>query len=706
MSRFARPFMDPVAFIAAVLQASVALALIFIVPGIALGPIVAPGASTPLGRIGRAVGVSLLTTSIGCTVLARLGILTPAVVAIAIVGLSGLAIFVRRRSLRRPPRPTRRALRWWCGAVAAVVLVAALVVIPSRLQVGESLLPFTSTVWYYANLARVVAATGGFPATLPEWGTDRPFQTDYLPVTAHTAAALQLLPGDLLVQLEVYRLALLIVGLILATLLFRRWVSSWLALLGSIALFGTARLEFKYLSYKPETFALDLALFGLWLVDRAIVERSRRLAVTAAVTGGVVFLAHAEVFLVFLAAAAGIVVARSVVISPGRRWLGLGVRRSAARGALLGGLILVTAFVAGSLGNVVLTGSFRILGYVAVQRSGDATTRDAAYVPEEIPPGWTFSGDPTWDFYVASVAPAEVGQPKPHRFLDPRMLPRSILLVWSGLDARGRASLVTLLVLLALPIVAWPFLDPRRRRAVLGWAVFGAALFVGSYLLWAISPTYVPARTGPRRLMPYELFLFVGAGMFLLWVIDRLTAPGWRALLPRRGAMIAAGTALAILCAAMVSAGPATAVDDPDPGISSAGYDAYRWIDANLPTDARILANAYTDGALTALSKRVGIVDGRADYLEDRDFLNESTALALGARVIFGDPGGAGARSFLDRERVDYLLVIGPEGSGNDVGGYLPFETDMAALRASRRYTLVRTFDGDRLSLYRVESGG
>jgi len=605
--------------------------------------------------------------------------------------------------------PSRRAVRWWSGAVAGAVLATALVVLPSRLAVGSALLPFTSTVWYYTNLARVAAASGGFPATLPEWGTDRPFQTDYLPVTAHTAAAFQLLPGDLLVQLEIYRLAILVVGLVLAALLFRRWVSSWIALLGAIALLATVRLEFKYLAYKPETFALDLALFGLWLLDRALVERSRRLAVTTAMTGAVVFLAHAQVFLVFLAAAAGIVVARSLVVPSGRRWLGIGVRGSTRRSLLLGGEILGAALLVGILGNGALTGSFRIVGYVLGDRASGAGAQapgQLAFAPDQVPRGWSFSGDPTWDFYVAAVAPAEVGQPPPHRFLDPRMLPRSILLIWSGLDARGRAALAVLLVLLTLPIVSWPFLDQRRRRAVLGWAIFGAALFAGSYLLWWVSTTYVPARTGPRRLMPYELIVAVGAAIFLLWMIDRLLGRGWRALLPHRGSMVAAGAALAILCAAMVAPGPAATTDDPDPGISAAGYEAYRWIDTNLPAEARILANAYTDGAMTALSQRVGIVDGRADYLEDPGFLHQSTALALGARVVFAEPDDAGARSFIQREHVDYLLVIGPSGSGNDIGGYLPFETDAAALAMSRRYTLMKTFGDGRLSLYRVESGG
>ena len=58
----------------------------------------------------------------------------------------------------------------------------------------------------------------------------------------------------------------------------------------------------------------------------------------------------------------------------------------------------------------------------------------------------------------------------------------------------------------------------------------------GAYLLFAISDTYVPMRTGPRRLMPYVLVLPVVAAVVLLGLADRFLRPGWRALLPRGAA--------------------------------------------------------------------------------------------------------------------------------------------------------------------------
>ena len=84
------------------------------------------------------------------------------------------------------------------------------------------------------------------------------------------------MPGDLLTDLEVYRLITLALGLLFATLLFRRWVSGWAALLGAILLLATVRLDQKFDGYRPETVALVLALFTLWVADRAFVERSPR----------------------------------------------------------------------------------------------------------------------------------------------------------------------------------------------------------------------------------------------------------------------------------------------------------------------------------------------------------------------------------------------------------------------------------------------
>jgi hypothetical protein len=359
------------------------------------------------------------------------------------------------------------------------------------------------------------------------------------------------------------------------------------------------------------------------------------------------------------------------------------------------------AVVIGAGLNAVFAGDFRLVGYVTSSRPASAP------VPaERVPAGWAFSGDPTWDFYVASVAPALVGQPPPSSFFGSSLLPRAILHVWPGLDARGRGDLATLVLLLAVPLLVWPRLDRRRRRFLVTWWTFGIALLVGSYLLFSISSTYVPARVGPRRLMPYELFVPVMSAVWLLFGIDRLLRSGWRLLLPRRGAMAAAGVFLAILTIGATAPLPSAIGDDTtdEAGLSQTGYDALRWIDANLPADARLLTNAYTDGSILAVARRPAILDGRAVYLEHADFLAESTGLVLGARVLFADPAGAAAADYLAAERVSYLLVATVGPNGDDLGGYLLFDTDLAALGQAGRYTQVRSFGDGRLVLFKVVS--
>lgn len=701
---------DSLATGAQLLAAALVLALLFVLPGLAWGPVLAPGSGS-IVTVGRAAGASLLVAAPACTLLAALGALSPPVV-IAVLAALGVAPFLlpgRRRAAARAFRGAVRGVRsrrraTVLGITAAAALVAVvLVVLPSRAAVGDALLPFSSTVWYYANLARETALATGFPEALPEWGTLRPFQADYLPVTAHTAAAFALLPGlDLRVVLEGYRLAVLGAALATAAMLLRRFVSTWPAVLGACLLLATVRLEGKFLAYRPETWALALALFTLWLADRAMVERSRRLAVVALAGAAVTWLAHAEVFLLLGPALAGLAAGR-LLVTGGRPGLRIPSRAALVRVGAVCTLVFVGGLLAGSTAAFTLTGELRVLGYVARERL--EAPAPAPPPADEVPPGWTFTEDPTWDFYVAAVAPGQLGREPPVSFTDRRLLPRSILHVWPGLDARFPGLLVVLAVLLVAPWLAWPLLDARRRRALLAAAVFGVGLAAGAYLLFAISDTYVPMRTGPRRLLPYELVLPVVAALLLLVTGDRVLRPGWRALLPRRGAALAAGLAMALVTAAMIAPAPGGQPDDdPEPGLSQAGYDAYRWIDANLPAGARILANAYTDGSVAALARRTGIVDGRAVYLEDRAFLAESTALLLGARTVFLDPDGPGARRYLAREGVTHLLVAADGATGADLGGYLPFTTDLAALDRSAGYTLVRSFDGGRLRLYAVRA--
>jgi hypothetical protein len=679
--------------------------LFFVLPGAVFGPLILPGAPTPLAHIARAVGLSLVIGMTLCLALAALGLLTGPALALSLLTTSAVGVMVGRSRIRVPGP---RARRWWAGGVAGTVVAIVLVVAPSRAAVGSDLLPLTSTTWYYANLAQSMAALGRIPSGVAEWGSIRPFQTDYLPATAHAAGAMLLLPGDLLTDLEIYRLAILGIGLLLGVALLRRWFSSWVALLGAILLFSTILVANKFDGYRPETVAFDLLLFTVWLADRAIVERSRRIAALAVVSSALAFLSHAEVFLVLIAALAGIGIARATVAADGSNRDRLGLRipigRTAVRASVLTIGVVLGGVILGSFTALATTGEAGVFAYLrgSVDHTSAVVARPEAL---EIPAGWTFSGDPTWDFYVAAAAPNYMGGPPPDSFTDSRLLPRTILRVWTGADGRNRLGLAALIGLCSAPLVAWPWLDARRRRAIVASFVFGGLIVIGSYLVFAISDTYVPQRTGGVRLMPYLLLIPVLSATLLLWAVGRLLVSGpfdgvarsWR-LAGRTGR--ASLAALALLTVWAISG--AIPIGGRTAALTPLGYDAFQWMRQQLPPDARLLANAYTDGSIAAVTGRVGIIDGRAVYLEEPEFLAESTALCLGARVVFADPTAPGALTFLARERVDYLIISTAGPSGRDVGGYPIFPTNTAALASSPAFRLTRSFGDGRLLLYEV----
>ena len=691
--------------------------LLFLVPGVGLGPWLVPGSMSPLARLTVAVAVSLVTASLACTALAIAGWLHPATLVPLLLALGAVPVAIswRRGQLVRS-RPSPRRRRWSLTIAGLLTLAIAVVIIPSQAQVGPSLLPFTSTVWYYGELSQRLAASGAIPAGIPEWGGVARFHTDYLPFSAHAAGLFLLLPDDLPLRLETYRLAILAAAVLVAALLFRRAVPTWLAVLGAILLLGTVRMDAKFLAFKPETFGIVVALFALYALDRALVERSRRLTATAALAATVTFLSHAEVYLVLVAAAAGLVVARLLVAGARDRHPRLGLRRpdgATLRGILgRGALVLIASSVGGAIANGAFAGEFRLVGYLLPGASGG---RPAAADHAEAPPGWASSGDPTWDFYVAAAAPAELGLGRPTSFLDARLLARNNARVWPGLDGRHLSMFLVLTGLCAFPVLAWPVLDPRRRRLVLGMLATGCAIAAGSVLLFAIADTYVPQRVGPRRLVPYELFVPVSAAIVALFVLHRALRPAWAALLasgsrsgvgaPRsRRAGIAGIVAIALLAVGMIAPDPSDRDEEAARGLSPTGSEVWAWVARSTPADARILTNAYTDGVVGALGGRTGILDGRAVYLEDPGFLASSTSLLLRARSAFRDPDGPVADRLLRDEAVTHIVLVDERagGSASDLGGYTPFDTDVAALAQSGRYTLLATFGSGRVRVFGV----
>jgi hypothetical protein len=356
--------------------------------------------------------------------------------------------------------------------------------------------------------------------------------------------------------------------------------------------------------------------------------------------------------------------------------------------------------LAGLIGDVALTGDNRIVRYLV---AGGRIDLAPATLVGDPPAGWKASGDATWDFHMAATDASQFGQPPPAIFIDARLLPSTAVHVWPWLDGRALLGLVVLAALLAIPLGGWPFADARRQRAILVWTAFTAVLLAGSVALFSLLPTYVPRRVGPSGLVPYVAIVPVAAAIVGLWWLDRLFAPRLRARL-WRGAMPVAGAILALITAVVVVPEPLTedAAGDRPPVLSPTGYEAYRWLWANLRPGTRVLANAWTDGALGAIAEQTGIVDGPAPYLDDPALLARATGLLLDARRLFAEPDGADAAAYLTRENVQYLLVVTPAGTGDDLGGWAPFEVDLPALEGSSRYRLEQRFGDGRLLLFEV----
>nr|MBA3780020.1 hypothetical protein [Chloroflexota bacterium] len=405
--------------VATLLAATFALGPLFLYPGLGWAALLLGGDGGPLVRLAQAVGMTLLIVPAVCVLLATVGLLHPVAVlaSLGIVSVVPLAFPTTRERLAGDLRWLARPRTLLAAGIGAVV-VGAIVIWPSHAQVGPGLLPHNSTVWYYANLAQLTAESWRFPGLMVEWGEQRPFHTDYLPVTAHTAAAFQLLPRDLPLSLELYRLAVLAAGAALAALLFRRWLPAWTAVLAACLLLATTRLDVKFLSYKPETFGLVIGLFVLWLADRTLAERSLRLGLLSVAGAALVFLSHAEVFLVLGPALLGLAGGHALFGEPlaehvaggGPRYV---LRRRLPAVAIAAGLAAVVflgGIAAGTAASLAVTGSGRILGYAT-----SPTTRIDPLQPERIPVGWRLTEDPTWDFVIAATRAERAGAPPPGR---------------------------------------------------------------------------------------------------------------------------------------------------------------------------------------------------------------------------------------------------------------------------------------------------
>jgi hypothetical protein len=527
--------------------------------------------------------------------------------AVLTVGSLGVLLLPASRSVVRQARADAS----YAAAAAGLALLAWA---PLGLLVwgATSVGTFASTPWYYWGLARQILETGHFPETSVEFARSEPFLADYPLFSSATALVLAPLPES---AQPAAIAAVVTLGVVLlacaAALLARALGSSSTASLVAAPLAVTLGIgAFRLLGYRPEGFALAPSVLVAVLVLDWFRHRERSSLVLGCVLGAVVSQIHGIAFLAMVVLLVAVTVALLVE----------GPRRGAfLRTAVVTAVLLVVAFAVLALAMGRFSGSGTSGGIV-----------DTA--------GGT---DPTWAFRKLAVGS------------DPTPAPSVSELIDNGLEDpfEDRTNLVVGVVLVAVGVV---LAAARRRRDALRPLVFlvtglaGMAAIASVFLYgW---DTYVPRRTGAYRVvleatLLLPVFLGAAASVGVAMVGERGRA---------RRLLTAAVLALALVGGFLSSYG----LRQEAHGWRPAEEDFASLESLDIPADAVVLANAYTEGYLGQVTGATVLLEGRAPYTF-ADQLDRSIRLLQDAKAFYADP--ADNLDYLDRHDVDYVLASEPD---------------------------------------------
>jgi hypothetical protein len=249
------------------------------------------------------------------------------------------------------------------------------------------------------------------------------------------------------------------------------------------------------------------------------------------------------------------------------------------------------------------------------------------------PRSWYLSPARAFRDYVASATHISLHSPAASA-----IRPLELVLLLVGL-------VVALIMLLRLPGELGP-------AGVAGWGLMVA--LVGLTTLFSrVYRLYIPAYVGVRRLFDFSSLPLILLGLALAEGLLLRAAGATRARwLPAVVAVVLiVGTAAALLPRAGTM--PSTA--------DRSLVEPFDWIRANVPCDARILANLHTEGVFEALTGRVAVLEGATPYLVP-PIRDPIVHLLLAARDFFQDPQAHPA--FLQAEGVTYVVVISAGGVG------------------------------------------
>ncbi len=605
-------------------------------------------------------------------VLAALHALHPATffVALAVVTAALWAAGIRRAGLGSRGAALRAEARGdgrWVLLVGGVVIVAIAVL---RLGYSPALNLSSSTAWRYWADGKEIADAGRIPAASLQYGSLFSPTTSKVFLNVFTAGISFATGGKALPSLG----ALLWVGSVgLAAALWSFGHELGLRLTAPLLpvlvimdrLFFNRETTSDLLTYKAEVFGRLVVFVAVAMAVQSLRGRTgRKTAALAGALFGVAVATHLVPVMVGGIVLAWFAVARLLL----DRRLGAVVKPAAMVGAVavvLGGLLLLIPH-----GDIGLRGAAGSSAYTRFAPGFDPTR----YLNAGVLPGRSIVAPTTWDIapkralksYVASAIPL-----RPGTAFGRLIRPLDFAVPIGGL-------------LLAVAMLLW-FPKDLRPIGLIGW---GTAMALVA-LTWLFSKRYVfyiQSYFGIRRLYDYSSIPIILIGLALVEA-GLLLLGRFRRWLPG----VAAAVFVMLVAAIVLPSGrvPAGSVARSERLIAPID-----WIRANVPCDARILANEHTEGVFEALTGRVAILEGMTPYLRP-SVLVPALKMLLGANAFFHD--AVGEASFLRREGVDYVMVIRA-----GVGYHEPIgKVDAAALDGAP--FLRKVFGSEQLDVYRVD---
>lgn len=564
------------------------------------GVVLARGLASGLAAWLLTAGLLLRTVGISATT---------AVVAEVMLAAASLSVLLLPRS-RQVLREARDDAVYLGGAAALTLLAWS----PIGLLVwaATSVGTLASTPWYYWGLARQILTTGHFPETSVEFAETVPYLADYPLFSAASALVMAPLPesSEPATIAVLVTLAVVVLGTA-AALLARAWGASPAVSLVAAPLAATLGIgAYRLLGYRPEGFALGPALLVVVLVLDWYHHREKSSLIAASVLAAVVSQMHGIAFLgmglLLLAATATV-----MLIADRRPW----------------DLLRAAAVTAASL-----LAAFAVLGLAMGRFSGSGTSAGVGALDGE--------DDPTWAFRTLALGEDPTPAPSASRLLSHS---------WEGLYGDRTTTVHWVVVVAVVVVLVAAMAAAGRRREVLRPLVFfvlaaGSLLGVGLLFVLAFD-TYVPRRTGSQRLF-LEATLVVP--VFLAGAASALVARFDSRPTVRR-VMTAAVVTLA-LAGGLLSA---LEVREEADGWRPSAEDRAALESVDMPPDALVLANAYTEGYLSHVTGATALLEGRAPYTFP-DQLDRSLRLLQDAKRFYADP--TANTEFLDRHDVDYVL--------------------------------------------------